>query len=142
MNDENLKTPSASEARERGQKGGQASGRSRKRKAEVKKIVNDMLNDVYTTKSGERVGLEIMLANLFKIATDSKSKQCIPAMKMLLEIYSGNAKDKLLEKKIKAEIKALEAKAKAYSGDDDFNFEEEIPMLYKALETDTEDKTE
>lgn len=127
---------SKEEARENGRKGGQASGRSRRQKAQAKKIVEDILNDTYKTKNGEHVGMQIMIANLFKIATDDKNKQCISAAKMLLDIYEGSAKtkDKLLEKKIKAEIKALEAKAQAYSGGDDFKFEEELPLLYKALE--------
>lgn len=89
---------------------------------------------MYKTKSGENVGLEIVLANLFKIATDSKNKQCIQATKMLLDIYDGNKHDKLIDKKLQAEIKALEAKAKAYSAGEEFKFEEELPMLYKALE--------
>lgn len=124
------------EQREIAKKGGQASGRSRRQKAQAKKIVEDILNDTYKTKNGEHVGMQIMIANLFKIATDDKNKQCISAAKMLLDIYEGSAKtkDKLLEKKIKAEIKALEAKAQSYSGGDDFKFEEELPLLYKALE--------
>lgn len=127
---------SKEEARENGRKGGQASGRSRRQKAQAKKIVEDILNDTYKTKNGEHVGMQIMIANLFKIATDDKNKQCISAAKMLLDIYEDSAKtkDKLLEKKIKAEIKALEAKAKAYSAGEEFKFEEELPMLYKALE--------
>lgn len=137
MNEKNLipnaeRTPE--ELREITRKGGQASGRSRRRKAEVKRIVTDILNDVYKTKSGENVGLEIVLANLFKIATDSKNKQCIQATKMLLDIYDGSKHDKLIDKKLQAEIKALEAKAKAYSAGEELKLEEELPMLYKALE--------
>lgn len=135
---------SKEEARENGRKGGQASGRSRRQKAQAKKIVEDILNDTYKTKNGEHVGLQIMIANLFKIATDDKNKQCISAAKMLLDIYEGSAKtkDKLLEKKIKAEIKALEAKAKAYSAGEELKLEEELPMLYKALEDSQESENQ
>lgn len=46
MNDENLKRPSPSEARENGRKGGQASGRSRRKHRELRELLIKELTKV------------------------------------------------------------------------------------------------
>ena len=47
MNDDNLRTPTTEEARERGRKGGKASGRARREKANLRKLAQQVLDDSY-----------------------------------------------------------------------------------------------
>jgi len=62
-NEKNLKTPSTSEARERGKKGGKASGKARREKKTIQNILNAFLNDeikgnVQLEEIAERFGIE------------------------------------------------------------------------------------
>ena len=62
-------------------------------------------------------GVAVLVVNLFKIAADPKNKQCLTAMKMIFDIYNDKDKNKLLDQKTKAEIKLLEAKLNALTGE-------------------------
>ena len=115
--------------------GGRKSGKVRNKKADIKATVQDILNDEYREKnSGRKLsGVAVLVLNLFQIAADPKNKQCITAMKMIFDIYNDNDKNKLLDQKTKAEIKLLEAKLNALTGENEKFNEDEIPKLWKAL---------
>ena len=114
--------------------GGRKSGKARNKKADIKATVQDILNDEYSDKSGRKLsGVAVLVVNLFKIAADPKNKQCITAMKMIFDIYNDKDKNKLLDQKTKAEIKLLEAKLNALTGENEKFNEDEIPKLWKAL---------
>lgn len=104
------------ELREQTRKGGINSGKSRRKKADIHEAVTNVLNGVYPTKQGDKLsGIDMLAINLFKMATDSKNKQCLQANKLLLELYGQGKSPEDLEK-IKAEIKLLNAKANIMSG--------------------------
>lgn len=124
---------SKDEARENGQKGGINSGKSRRKKADMRKAVQSMLDNTYSDNSGKELsGAEIMALKLFKIATNEKDKQCISAIKLIIEL-TGQNKDTLTDKKTKAEIKLLEAKIKAISGLDDGETKKLLDNINKIL---------
>lgn len=117
--------------------GGRKSGKVRNKKADIKATVQDILNDEYSDKSGRKLsGVAVLVVNLFKIAADPKNKQCLTAMKMIFDIYNDKDKNKLLDQKTKAEIKLLEAKLNALTGENEKFNEDEIPKLWKALGED------
>ena len=136
MNEENLKPNSErtpSEIKEMTTKGGINSGKSRRKKADMRKAVQSMLDNTYSDNSGKELsGAEIMALKLFKIATNEKDKQCIAAMKLILEL-TGQDKDALTDKKTKTEIKLLETKIKALSGLDDGETKKLLDSLNKVL---------
>ena len=114
--------------------GGRKSGKARNKKADIKATVQDILNDEYSDKSGRKLsGVAVLVVNLFKIAADPKNKQCLTAMKMIFDIYNDKDKNKLLDQKTKAEIKLLEAKLNALTGENEKFNENEMPQLWKAL---------
>lgn len=114
--------------------GGKKSGKVRNKKADIKATVQDILNDEYSDKSGRKLsGVAVLVVNLFKIAADPKNKQCLTAMKMIFDIYNDKDKNKLLDQKTKAEIKLLEAKLNALTGESEKFNEDEMPKLWKAL---------
>lgn len=121
--------------------GGRKSGKVRNKKADIKATVQDILNDEYREKnSGRKLsGVAVLVLNLFQIAADPKNKQCITAMKMIFDIYNDKDKNKLLDQKTKAEIKLLEAKLNALTGENEKFNEDEIPKLWKALGEETND---
>ena len=125
MNDENLKKGKATqfkageEQAKIAQKGGINSVKSRRKKADMRKAVQNLLDGTYSDSTGKELsGAEVMAIKLFKIATNEKDKQCIAAMKLILEL-TGQNKDTLSDKKAKTEIKLLEARIKALSGLDE-----------------------
>ena len=122
MNEQNLiptTERTKDEVREITTKGGINSGKARRKKADMRKAVQSMLDNTYSDSSGKELsGAEIMALKLFKIATNEKDKQCISAIKLIIEL-TGQNKDALSDKKTKAEIKLLEAKIKALSGLDE-----------------------
>jgi len=138
VNEENLKgygfdERTASEQREIAQKGGTTSGKVRRKKADMRKAVQSMLDNTYSDNSGKELsGAEIMALKLFKIATNEKDKQCISAIKLIIEL-TGQNKDALTDKKTKAEIKLLEAKIKAISGLDDGETKKLLDNINKIL---------
>lgn len=148
MNNENLKKgnpetqfKSGQQAVEAGRKGGLNSGKAKKKKADIKATVQDILNNEYAEKkSGRKMsGVAVLVVNLFQIAADPKNKQCLTAMKMIFDIYNDKDKNKLLDQKTKAEIKLLEAKLNALTGENEKFNEDEMPKLWKALGEETND---
>lgn len=132
MNEENLRTPSTSEAREIGQKGGINSGKSRRKKADMRKAVQDILDGNFTLSNELITGAEAMAKKLFALAMEKNGKQNIAAMKLILEL-TGQNKDTLTDKKTKTEIKLLETKIKALSGLDDGETKKLLDNINKIL---------
>ena len=113
--------------------GGRKSGKARNKKADIKATVQDILNDEYSDKSGRKLsGVAVLVVNLFKIAADPKNKQCITAMKMIFDIYNDKDKNKLLDQKTKAEIKLLEAKLNALTGEKEKD-DQKLDQIIEAL---------
>lgn len=132
MNEENLRTPSTSEAREIGQKGGINSGKSRRKKADMRKAVQDILDGNFTLSNERITGAEAMAKKLFALAMEKNGKQNIAAMKLILEL-TGQDKDTLTDKKTKTEIKLLEARIKALSGLDESESKKLLENINKIL---------
>ena len=113
--------------------GGRKSGKARNKKADIKATVQDILNDEYSDKSGRKLtGVAVLVVNLFKIAADPKNKQCLTAMKMIFDIYNDKDKNKLLDQKTKAEIKLLEAKLNALTGEKEKD-DQKLDQIIEAL---------
>ena len=136
MNEENLKPNSErtpSEIKEMTTKGGINSGKSRRKKADMRKAVQSMLDNTYNSSDGKELsGAEVMALKLFKIATNEKDKNCISAIKLIIEL-TGQNKDTLTDKKTKTEIKLLEARIKALSGLDDGETKKLLDNINKIL---------
>ena len=136
MNEQNLiptTERTKDEVREITTKGGINSGKARRKKADMRKAVQSMLDNTYSDSSGKELsGAEIMALKLFKIATNEKDKQCISAIKLIIEL-TGQNKDALSDKKTKAEIKLLEAKIKALSGLDETESKKLLDNINKIL---------
>lgn len=137
MNEENLKPNSErtpSEIKEMTTKGGINSGKSRRKKADMRKAVQSMLDNTYKDdRNGKELsGAEVMALKLFKIATNEKDKNCISAIKLIIEL-TGQDKDTLTDKKTKTEIKLLEAKIKALSGLDETESKKLLDNINKIL---------
>lgn len=114
MNEQNLKKgeetqfKSGEQAAENGSKGGIASGIARKRRKGIKNAVQAILDETYTDKnSNDKTGEEILAITLFKIASDSRHKQCISAQRLIYEI-TGQDKTAEDKKRIKLAIKQAE----------------------------------
>lgn len=132
-NEENLRPCEYQLSKEEAKKGGINSGKARRKKADMRKAVQSMLDNTYSDNRGKELsGAEIMALKLFKIATNEKDKQCIAAMKLILEL-TGQDKDALTDKKTKTEIKLLETKIKAFSGLDDGETKKLLDSLNKVL---------
>lgn len=140
MNEENLKKgnpdtqfKTGREQVEIARQGGITSGKARRKKADMRKAVQSMLDNTYSDNSGKELsGAEIMALELFKIATNEKDKNCIAAIKLIIEL-TGQNKDTLTDKKTKAEIKLLETKIKALSGIDDGETKKLLDNINKIL---------
>ena len=137
MNEENLKPNSErtpSEIKEMTTKGGINSGKSRRKKADMRKAVQSMLDNTYKDdRNGKELsGAEVMALKLFKIATNEKDKNCISAIKLIIEL-TGQNKDTLTDKKTKTEIKLLEARIKALSGLDETESKKLLDNINKIL---------
>ena len=121
MNDGNLKPPSTSEARERGEKGGKASGASRRRSKSIAQIISNIeklpLNDVgksYLKRGGldlsgvdpeDLTMMDGAVAGVFLAALKGNPK----ALDQLARFKAQQQKDKLEIEKLKAEVKTLKA---------------------------------
>lgn len=120
---------------------GRKSGEARRRKADIRKSVQEILNNTYTDKSGAKLtGVDVLATNLFQIAVDRKNRQNIQAMRLLLELY-GQDKSPEDKKKIKAEIKLLEAKLQFYSGGDETGLKK-LDEILKGMRESAEGKEE
>ena len=121
MNDGNLKPPSTSEARERGEKGGKASGASRRRSKSIAQIISTIeklpLNEVgksYLKRGGldltdvdpeDLTMMDGAVAGVFLAALKGNPK----ALDQLARFKAQQQKDKLEIEKLKAEVKTLKA---------------------------------
>ena len=113
-NEQNLKTPSASEARERGSKGGINSGKARRRKADLRKMAQQVLDGTYTDKHGkEFTGEEAVIQGLVANLADPKGKNWGKAMDLLVQLLEAN-KSHDEKQKLKAEVELLKAKIKSF----------------------------
>lgn len=143
MNDKNLEgrgfdSRTTEEQREIARQGGKASGKVRKQKADMRKAVQAMLDGEYTSSEGQLTGAEAMAKKLFALALEKDGKQNIAAMKLIVELTNRND-NSLLDKKTKAEIKLLEAKLNAITGENEKFNEDEMPQLWKALGEENND---
>lgn len=153
MNEENLKRGNAEtqfkkgdgRAAEAGRKGGIIGGKVRRENAkknekllDMRQMLQKLLNSEYTDKkTGARYsGVEAIIKTLFQVALNKENKQCLTAIKMIIDLYGDDGKEKLADKKTKAEIKLLEAKLNAITGENEKFNEDEIPKLWKALGED------
>lgn len=98
----------------------------------MRKAVQAMLDGEYTSSEGQLTGAEAMAKKLFALALEKGGKQNIAAMKLIVELTNRND-NSLLDKKTKAEIKLLEAKLNALTGENEKFNEDEMPQLWKAL---------
>ena len=132
MNEENLKPSEYKLSQEEAKKGGINSGKARRKKADMRDAVQAMLDGEYKSDGAKITGAEAMAKKLFALALEKNGKQNIAAIKLIIELtsQSGNA---LIDKKTKAEIKLLEAKLNALTGENEKFSEDEMPQLWKAL---------
>jgi len=124
---------SKDEARTQGAFGGKRSGQTRKRKADVKKTITEILNNTYTNVNKDGTvtsvtGIEAIMINLFKMATDPKSRNSVQAIKLILELYQGNQQTKEEKRLLNAQITLMEAKAKSMSAIEELNVEDLAPL--------------
>ena len=121
--------------------GGKKSGETRRKKADMRKAVENILNSEYSVKGSEEKisGIDALALNLFKIAQDTKNKQCISATRLLLEIY-GQDKSPMEQKMAKAQLDILKAKAKLLKGGDENTFKKLDDILASLENTANEAK--
>ena len=127
MNDENLKPFSErteSEKREITRKGGIASGKARRKKADIKKALQSILDETYIDENGDKFTGEDKLAmTLYKVATDTKHRQCIQAQRLIYEL-TGQDKTtedrKRIKQALKLQEKEIELIQKKIDKDDDW----------------------
>lgn len=95
MNEQNLKPfgeRTEKEQREIQQKGGIASGKARREKATLKKALQAVLDETFTDRNGkEATGADILIASMFKIASNSKDRNAVNAFRAILDL-TGEAK--------------------------------------------------
>ena len=132
MNEENLKPEAHKLTVEEQSKGGQASGKARRKKADMRDAVQAMLDGEYKSDGAKITGAEAMAKKLFALALEKNGKQNIAAIKLIIELTSQSS-NALIDKKTKAEIKLLEAKLNALTGENEKFSEDEMPQLWKAL---------
>lgn len=117
-NEQNLKTPSASEARERGSKGGINSGKARRRKADLKKMAQQVLDGTFKDKNGrEFTGEEAIIQGLVANLASPNGKNWGKAMSLMIELLEAD-KSRDEKQKLKAEVALLKAKVKLLTESD------------------------
>lgn len=118
-------------------KGGKKSGEVRRKRADMRKAAQAILDGVYKTENGTEItGAELLVMTLLEIAKNKKNKQAIPAIKLLMEL-TGNNRTEEDVKKLNAEIKLLEAKAKLMNGGS--SSVEDLTILAEMLKDDRAD---
>ena len=140
-NEQNLRPTEYKLSKEEAKKGGKKSGETRRKKADMRKAVENILNSEYSVKGSEEKisGIDALALNLFKIAQDTKNKQCISATRLLLEIY-GQDKSPMEQKMAKAQLDILKAKAKLLKGGDENAFKKLDDILASLENTANEAK--
>ena len=118
-NEQNLKTPSPSEARERGSKGGINSGKARRRKADLRRMAQEVLDGTFKDKHGkEFTGEEAVIQGLVANLADPKGKNWGKAMDLLVQLLSAN-KSREEKQMLKAQTALIKAKAELLNVSDD-----------------------
>ncbi|WP_203264253.1 stress-induced protein [Streptococcus uberis] len=112
-NEENLRVPSSSEARENGRKGGINSGRSRRRKADLKKAFETILQaDVASDKTRqhlESLGFEATNEMALAMVIMQKAmKGDVRAFEQISKLTTIEAKDTLDRKEQRERIKSIQ----------------------------------
>lgn len=147
-NEQNLKPPSTSEARERGKKGGVNSGKARKRKADLRKIAQQVLDGTYTDNNtgAQMTGEELVLNGIVANLADPKCKNWGKAMNLLVELL-GADKSREEKQQIKAQTALLKAKVDVLTGADTSALDR-LDAILEGMKnnaersTDTESETE
>ena len=117
-NEQNLKTPSASEARERGSKGGINSGKARRRKADLRRMAQEVLDGTFKDKHGkEFTGEEAVIQGLVANLADPKGKNWGKAMDLLVQLLSAN-KSREEKQMLKAQTALIKAKTGLITNED------------------------
>ena len=81
---------SREEAVKNGKKGGRASASSKKRKSGLLKAVQDVINGKYIDEEGTEItGAQRIALNLYQIALNPNHRQCVQAIRTLLEIMDA-----------------------------------------------------
>ncbi len=118
-NEQNLKTPSTSEARERGSKGGINSGKARRRKADLRRMAQEVLDGTFKDKHGkEFTGEEAVIQGLVANLADPKGKNWGKAMDLLVQLLSAN-KSREEKQMLKAQTALIKAKAELLTVSDE-----------------------
>lgn len=103
--------------------GGKKSAAARKAKSDLRQAAQDILDNIYTTKdkqgniTGKKSGAELLIVNLFGIASDKSNKNCISAMRLLIELIGANRSPETIEIE-KATAALIQAKADMLTGAD------------------------
>lgn len=103
---------SGSKAAEAGRKGGKASGVTKAKQKTMRDAMAAILSGTYITGEGNKLsGTEMMMATLFRIATDDTHKQCISAQRLIREITGEDISPearKAIDKKLELIDKQIE----------------------------------
>lgn len=117
-NEQNLKTPSTSEARERGSKGGINSGKARRRKADLRRMAQEVLDGTYKDRRGNEItGEEAVIRGLVANLTDPQGKNWGKAMDLLVTLLGAN-KSREEKQQIKAQTALIKAKTGLITNED------------------------
>lgn len=108
---------------ETAKKAGKASAEAKRKKADLREAAQNVLDGKYnckdktTGKITERTGAEMLVLNVLAIGADPKNRQCIAAIKLLMELTGANKSEesKAVEK---ATAALIQAKADLLSGSD------------------------
>jgi len=113
-NEQNLKPCEYTLSREQAKKGGINSGKSRRERGDMRKSAQAILDGKYKDKDGNiKKGSDILVLNLFEMASNPKHKQSINATKLLMELAGQDRSEEDIAK-LKAEISLLESKARMF----------------------------
>ena len=95
----------------------------RKAKADLRQAAQTVLDNIYTTKdkngniTGEKSGADLLLVNLFGIASDKSNRNCIAAIRLLIELTGANKSPESIAID-KATAALIQAKADMLTGAD------------------------
>ena len=104
-------------------KAGKKSVATRRAKADLRTAAQTVLDSIYTTKdkngniTGEKSGADVLLVNLFGIASDPKNRNCIAAIRLLIELTGANKSPESIAID-KATAALIQAKADMLTGAD------------------------
>lgn len=140
-NEKNLKTPSTSEARERGRKGGKASAKKRREKAQIEKCLNTVLTSEIKVpkiqKMLELYGLENTFLNAMIISMATRAVNgSVGAFDQLMKLSTETKKDKydIEEQRARIEYIKMQTKEKENNINGTENTESKLDKLMEAIE--------